>query len=86
MEEEQEALDEEQPCPEEGFHGEEKEDEDGASMEEEEQKPKSSPRVSRLRDVLGHVRHFVSMSRQPRWQVLAMDVVARSAAQLKLDK
>ncbi len=85
MEEEQEALDEEQPCPEEGFHGEEKEEEDGASMEEE-QKPKSSPRVSRLRDVLGHVRHFVSMSRQPRWQVLAMDVVARSAAQLKLDK
>ena len=76
------------PCPEQGFHGEEQELEDDEDLQQSSADSQLPPpaHVVRLRDAISHTRHLVSMSKRPRWQVIAMDVVATCSAQLAMDK
>ncbi len=70
-------------CPPQGLHQNKVDEED--AMDDEVNKV-VTPRVRRLREAIDHTRHFVSMSKQPRWQITAMDIVARCAAQLQMER
>ncbi len=76
-------------CPPEGFHQQEGEEDVNENLslgdEGEEQKVVVSPTVRLLRDVIGHTRHFVSMSKRPEWQIVAMEIVSRSARLISLN-
>ena len=72
------------PCPDEGFHG--KQNEDLDEDVDEEEKKVVDERTQILRQVLGHVRHFVSMVRRPLWQIVALDIVATCAELMKMEQ
>ena len=102
MNEDDECYDEDlerEPCPEEGFHSERKGLRDaiadgdpgmGEDGEEEgDSKPPPPPTTERtrlLRDVLDRSRHFISMVKRPEWQIVALDIVARSVTLLEMEQ
>ena len=98
MDEEDEDL-EREPCPEDGFHGEGgrglrdaiADGEPGMGGDEaadEDARPPPPPteRTKLLRDVLDRARHFISMVKRPEWQIVALDIVARSVTLLRMEQ
>ena len=59
-------------CPSDGFHGEEARTEPTEEEMEEESDPELNADQTFLKVVVEHVRHFVSMSGQPGWQLAAL--------------
>lgn len=74
-------------CPPEGFHGIKKDENEDETMEDEDEKKKVVPeRVQLLRDIISHTRHFISMVKCPRWQILALDIVSRCVLLMEMDR
>ena len=88
---------EREPCPDDGFHGEERGDlrdavadgDPGMGGEDEAEEGNPKPPTERtklLRDVLDRARHFISMVKRPEWQIVALDIVARSVKLLEMEQ
>ena len=88
------------PCPEGGFHEERGglrdavadgepgmggDDGDEAAEGGGNSKPPTE-RTRLLRDVLDRARHFISMVKRPEWQIVALDIVARSVTLLEMEQ
>ena len=90
MEAEEEIEEIPRDCPAEGFHTAKTDEEaldnvnDGDEMAEEN---KVIPeRVQLLRDIISHTRHFISMVKCPKWQILSLDVVSRCVLLMKMER
>ena len=84
---ERKVLDDEEilaPCPEEGFHTDEKEE---MANYNEDEKPKIVPEnVKFLRETIRHCRHFISMVANPQWQLLSMEIVSEAMLRIQLEQ
>ena len=72
-------------CPEEGFHTEKEEENEGLMNDEEEVKivPEN---VKFLRETIKHCRHFVSMVANPQWQILSMEIISEAMLRIQLEQ
>ena len=91
---------ERETCPEVGFHGERGdlrdavadgepgmgEDEAAAAAASHGDSRPPTERTKLLRDVLDRARHFISMVKRPEWQIVALDIVARSVTLLEMEQ
>ena len=77
-------------CPDTGFHDPEQkfkvtDEPEGMAVGEEDAKVIPAE-VKACKEVLDHVRHFVSMVRRPEWQILALDISARCVRLMRMEK
>ena len=89
MEAEEEIEEIPRDCPPDGFHSEKQDDdrEEDEALENDEDRKKIIPeRVQLLRDIIGHTRHFISMVKCPRWQILSLDIVSRCVLLMEMDR
>ena len=88
---------EREPCPEDGFHGEKggglrdaiadgEPGMGGDEADDDSRPPAPTERTKLLRDVLDRARHFISMVKRPEWQIVALDIVARSVTLLRMEQ
>lgn len=79
------------PCPETGFHDPDKgkfkvtDQPEGMAVGEDEVKVVPAE-VAACKEILDHVRHFVSMVKRPEWQILALDISARCVRIMRMEK
>ena len=72
-------------CPEEGFHTEKEEENEGLINDDKEVKivPEN---VKFLRETIKHCRHFVSMVANPQWQILSMEIISEPMLRIQLEQ
>ena len=87
-----------QSCPSTGLHSDAKvkgseEEHDGEGKEDLDEPPNESEekkvvpeRVQLLRDIISHTRHFISMVKCPRWQILSLDIVSRCVLLMRMER
>ena len=73
-------------CPSEGFHDQEKADQEELSEEDDEKKPDIPEYVKFLKETIQHCRHFISFVGCPQWQLLAMQIVGEAILKIKMQQ